>query len=164
MPIVNRVADLQPDIQAWRRDIHEHPELLYDVHRTAGFVADRLKEFGCDEIVTGLGKTGVVGVIKGKKPANGNAELTPGATVSVAVRPEKLELSPARPANGNAIAGRRQAEAYLGDRSHYYVAAEGLPKPIAAAAQNTRRNCGAAQAGEPVWVHWPIEAGVLLTR
>ncbi|KJC49391.1 amidohydrolase [Bradyrhizobium sp. LTSP885] len=69
MPIVNRVADLQPDIQAWRRDIHEHPELLYDVHRTASFVADRLREFGCDEVVTGLGQTGVVGVIKGKKPA-----------------------------------------------------------------------------------------------
>src|SRR3954453_1560349 len=69
MPIVNRVADLQPDIQAWRRDIHEHPELLYDVHRTAGFVADRLKEFGCDEAVTGLGQTGVVGVITGRKPA-----------------------------------------------------------------------------------------------
>src|SRR5215472_6081906 len=68
MPIVNRVADLQPDIQAWRRDIHEHPELLYDVHRTAGFVADRLREFGCDEVVTGLGQTGVVGVIKGKRP------------------------------------------------------------------------------------------------
>ena len=43
MPIVNRVADLQPDIQAWRRDIHAHPELLYDVHRTAAFVADRLR-------------------------------------------------------------------------------------------------------------------------
>ena len=69
MPIVNRVADLQPDIQAWRRDIHENPELLYDVHRTAAFVADRLKEFGCDEVATGLGRTGVVGVIKGKKPA-----------------------------------------------------------------------------------------------
>ena len=69
MPIVNRVADLQPDIQAWRRNIHEHPELLYDVHRTASFVADRLREFGCDEVVTGLGKTGVVGVIKGKKGA-----------------------------------------------------------------------------------------------
>jgi hippurate hydrolase len=68
MPIVNRVADLQPDIQAWRRDIHEHPELLYEVHRTAAFVADRLREFGCDEVATGLGKTGVVGVIKGKKP------------------------------------------------------------------------------------------------
>src|SRR5229473_1068534 len=69
MPIVNRVADLQPDIQAWRREIHEHPELLYDVHRTAAFVADRLREFGCDEVATGLGRTGVVGVIKGRKPA-----------------------------------------------------------------------------------------------
>ncbi|MGH6712110.1 MAG: M20 aminoacylase family protein [Bradyrhizobium sp.] len=69
MPIVNRVADLQPDIQAWRRDIHQHPELLYEVHRTAALVADRLREFGCDEVVTGLGRTGVVGVIKGSKPA-----------------------------------------------------------------------------------------------
>src|SRR3954466_11087323 len=69
MPIVNRVADLQPDIQAWRRDIHEHPELLYDVHRTAALVADRLREFGCDEVITGIGRTGVVGVIKGKKSA-----------------------------------------------------------------------------------------------
>src|SRR6059058_6078884 len=74
MPIVNRVADLQPDIQAWRRDIHQHPELLYDVHRTAAFVADRLREFGCDEVATGLGKTGVVGVIKGGKPA-GNGDV-----------------------------------------------------------------------------------------
>jgi hippurate hydrolase len=74
MPIVNRVADLQPDIQAWRRDIHEHPELLYDVHRTAAFVADRLREFGCDEVATGLGRTGVVGVIKGRKPA-GKGEI-----------------------------------------------------------------------------------------
>ena len=74
MPIVNRVADLQPDIQAWRRDIHENPELLYDVHRTAAFVADRLREFGCDEVATGLGRTGVVGVIKGKKPA-GKGEI-----------------------------------------------------------------------------------------
>ena len=74
MPIVNRVADLQPDIQAWRRDIHENPELLYDVHRTAAFVADRLREFGCDEVATGLGRTGVVGVIRGRKPV-GNADV-----------------------------------------------------------------------------------------
>ena len=71
---LNRVADLQPDIQAWRRDIHQHPELLYDVHRTAAFVADRLREFGCDEVATGLGRTGVVGVIKGRKP-KGNGDL-----------------------------------------------------------------------------------------
>jgi amidohydrolase len=69
MPIVNRVADLQSDIAAWRQDIHAHPELLYEVHRTAALVADRLKEFGCDEVVTGMGQTGVVGLIKGRKPA-----------------------------------------------------------------------------------------------
>src|SRR5260370_12189716 len=69
MPIVNRVADLQPDIQAWRRDIHQHPELLYDVHRTAAFVAERLREFGCDEVAPGLCRTGVVGVSKGRTPA-----------------------------------------------------------------------------------------------
>jgi len=69
MPIVNRVADLQPDIQAWRRNIHESPELGYDVHRTAAFVAERLRAFGCDEVATGLGRTGVVGVIRGRKPA-----------------------------------------------------------------------------------------------
>src|ERR1043166_4864000 len=75
MPIVNRVADLQPDIQAWRRDIHAHPELLYDVHRTAAFVADPLRDFGCDEVATGLGRTGGGGVIKGRKPAAGGADV-----------------------------------------------------------------------------------------
>jgi len=67
MPIVNRVADLHPDITAWRRDLHAHPELLYDVHRTAGAVAEKLKAFGCDEVVTGVGRTGVVGVIRGRR-------------------------------------------------------------------------------------------------
>ncbi len=67
MPIVNRVADLTADITAWRRDLHAHPELLFDVHRTAAAVAEKLKAFGCDEVVTGIGRTGVVGVIKGRK-------------------------------------------------------------------------------------------------
>jgi amidohydrolase len=67
MPIVNRVADLHADITEWRHDLHMHPELQYDVHRTAGSVADKLKAFGCDEVVTGLGRAGVVGVIRGKK-------------------------------------------------------------------------------------------------
>src|ERR1700692_3185173 len=72
MPIVNRVADLQPDIQAWRRDIHAHPELLYDVHRTAATVAEKLKSFGCDEVSTGIGRHGVVGVIHGRKRSDGS--------------------------------------------------------------------------------------------
>jgi len=66
MPIVNRFHDLAEEITAWRRDFHEHPELGYDVERTAGIVAEKLREFGCDEVVTGIGRTGVVGVIKGR--------------------------------------------------------------------------------------------------
>jgi amidohydrolase len=67
MPIVNRVADLHDEITAWRRDMHMHPELLYDVHRTAASVVEKLKAFGCDDVVAGIGRTGVVGVIRGRK-------------------------------------------------------------------------------------------------
>ncbi len=70
MPIVNRVADLHAEITAWRRDLHAHPELQFDVHRTAASVADKLKSFGCDEVVPGIGRTGVVGVIRGRKPGD----------------------------------------------------------------------------------------------
>jgi amidohydrolase len=73
MPIVNRVADLAGEIAEWRHDLHAHPELLYDVKRTAGTVADKLKAFGCDEVVTGLGRTGVVGVIRGRKGSSTKA-------------------------------------------------------------------------------------------
>ncbi|MES0861806.1 M20 aminoacylase family protein [Ruegeria sp. SCPT10] len=73
MPIRNRLAELHEEITGWRRDIHEHPEILYDTHRTSALVADKLKEFGCDEVVTGIGRTGVVGVIKGKTDTLGRA-------------------------------------------------------------------------------------------
>jgi amidohydrolase len=71
MPIVNRIAAMHGEITAWRHDIHAHPELLYDVQRTAATVADKLKSFGCDEVVTGIGRTGVVGVIRGGKGGGG---------------------------------------------------------------------------------------------
>ncbi|MCZ0735058.1 M20 aminoacylase family protein [Phreatobacter sp. AB_2022a] len=71
MPIVNRISALHEEVTAWRRDLHEHPELQFDVHRTAGIVADKLKEFGCDEVVTGIGRTGVVGLIKGARSGSG---------------------------------------------------------------------------------------------
>src|SRR4029078_2632858 len=67
MPIVNRAPARSDEMASWRHDFHENPELLYEVHRTAGIVADRLREFGCDEVVTGIGRTGVGGVIRGRK-------------------------------------------------------------------------------------------------
>ena len=70
MPVVNRIAAFSEEIAEWRRDLHAHPELDYDVHRTAGIVAEKLKNFGCDEVVTGIGRTGVVGVIRGRLPGD----------------------------------------------------------------------------------------------
>ena len=67
MPIVNRVAELADEVAVWRQDLHQNPELMFEVHRTAGVVADKLRAFGCDEVVTGIGRTGVVGIIKGRK-------------------------------------------------------------------------------------------------
>src|SRR6266699_232522 len=77
MPIVNRIADLHREITAWRHDLHAHPELLYDVHRTAATVAEKLKAFGCDEVVTGIGRIGVVGLIRGNK-GGGNGQRVIG--------------------------------------------------------------------------------------
>ena len=71
MPIKNRFAELLPEITEWRRDIHENPEILFETHRTSALVAEKLKEFGCDEVETGIGRTGVVGVIEGKSNGSG---------------------------------------------------------------------------------------------
>ncbi|MCR9125298.1 MAG: M20 family metallopeptidase [Rhodobacteraceae bacterium] len=71
MPIKNRFAELQTEITAWRRDLHENPEILFETHRTSALVAEKLTAFGCDEVVTGIGRTGVVGVIRGRSDTAG---------------------------------------------------------------------------------------------
>ena len=71
MPIKNRLSELHTEIVGWRRDIHAHPELRFEEHRTANLVAEQLREFGCDEVVTEVGRTGVVGVIRGHQNTTG---------------------------------------------------------------------------------------------
>ncbi|MEQ1614151.1 MAG: amidohydrolase, partial [Hyphomicrobiaceae bacterium] len=71
MPIVNRVAAFADEVATWRQDIHTHPELGFDVTRTAAIVAAKLSEFGCDEVVTGFAQSGVVAVIKGRNSRSG---------------------------------------------------------------------------------------------
>jgi len=71
MPVLNRIAEFQTEIAGWRQDFHAHPEILFEVHRTAARVEELLKEFGCDEVVTGLGRTGVVGIINGRSNTSG---------------------------------------------------------------------------------------------
>jgi len=71
MPIINRVAEISKDVVAWRQHLHQHPELMYDLPQTAAFVAEKLRGFGCDEVVEAIGRTGVVAVIKGRSTASG---------------------------------------------------------------------------------------------
>lgn len=63
MPIINRIADFHAEMTAWRQDIHAHPELCYEEHRTSEIVATKLAEWGI-EVHRGLGATGVVGVLR----------------------------------------------------------------------------------------------------
>lgn len=73
MPVHNRIAEFHAEMTAWRRDFHEHPELAFEEVRTAGIVAEKLREFGCDEVHTGIARTGVVGVIRGANAGSGRA-------------------------------------------------------------------------------------------
>lgn len=66
MPILNRAAEIQPDVVAWRRRLHQYPETLYDLPLTIRFVEEKLKSFGCDRIETGIGRSGIVAIINGK--------------------------------------------------------------------------------------------------
>lgn len=70
MPIRREIEPFVADAIGWRRDLHAHPELMYDLPRTSRFVADLLQDFGCDEVVTSIGRSGVVGMIKGAKPGS----------------------------------------------------------------------------------------------
>ncbi|RJE88054.1 M20 aminoacylase family protein [Paracoccus onubensis] len=70
MPVLNRIASFADDMTAWRRYLHQHPELGFECHETAKFVAGKLREFGVDEIHEGIGKTGIVAIINGKGGGN----------------------------------------------------------------------------------------------
>ncbi len=66
MPVINRIADFAPDMTAWRRHLHQNPEIGFECHETAAYVIDRLTEFGVDQIETGLATSGVVAIINGQ--------------------------------------------------------------------------------------------------
>lgn len=68
MPVLNRIAAFAPDMTAWRRHLHQQPELSFDCHQTADFVAARLAEFGVDEVHRGIARTGIVAIINGRGP------------------------------------------------------------------------------------------------
>ncbi len=140
MPIHQAVQDLVPDAQTWRREIHQNPELLYDVERTAQYVADRLNAFGCDEVKTSIGRTGVVGVIRGAK---GSGSRSIGLRADMDALPiEEATNLPYR----SRVAGRMHACGHDGHTAMLLGAARHLAR--------TRNFCGNA-----VVIFQPAEEG-----
>ncbi len=87
MPIINRIAAFSDDMKAWRRHLHQHPELLLDTVQTAAFVIEKLQAFGVDEILTGIAHNGIVALINGK---------TPGPTIGLRADMDALPILEAR--------------------------------------------------------------------
>lgn len=85
MPGVAAITANHSELQRWRRDIHAHPELGFQEHRTADFVAAKLREFGLD-VHTGIGGTGVVGVLQ-----NGNETRAVGLRADMDALPIREE-------------------------------------------------------------------------
>ena len=120
-----------------------------------------------DAKVTGNngGQTSVDGGGLGKLSApSGAMQFSNGDKVVVAIRPEKFSLSDAKPAGRtNAVKGRLDNAAYLGERSHFYVSVAGLDKPVAVSAQNIQRKLdGFDHEQRDVWLSWPDDAIVML--
>ncbi|ETD84517.1 M20 aminoacylase family protein [Rhodobacter capsulatus] len=67
MPVINRIAALAPEMKEWRQWLHRHPELEFQLPKTAAYVAARLREIGVDEIHEGIATSGIVALIKGRQ-------------------------------------------------------------------------------------------------
>jgi spermidine/putrescine ABC transporter ATP-binding subunit len=140
--------------------LYEHPNCreVADFIGTMNFIDGEVSGLEGNYAVIDAGP---LGKLRAPKEKDGPARA---ARVTLAIRPEKLKIETARP-NGatNAIPGRLNAQAYLGDRSHFFVEVPGLQKRIAVAAQNAQRDADSTdRAGREVWISWPVESGVLL--
>ena len=136
----NRFAELLPEITAWRQDFHAHPELQFDVHRTAGRVAELLRDFGCDEVVEGIGRTGVIGVIRGRADGSGKV---------VGLRAD-MDALPIREATGVAYASRNEGKMHACGHDGHTAMLLGAAKYLA----ETRNFDGTA-----VMIFQPAEEG-----
>jgi amidohydrolase len=143
MPIINRVAEYQSEIAAWRRDLHAHPELMYDLPRTSAFVAEKLAAFGCDEVATGIGRSGVVAVIRGRKAANGAAPAV------VALRAD-MDALPVTEITGASYASKTAGQMHACGHDGHTAMLLGAAKYLA-----ETRNF----AGQAVLVFQPAEEG-----
>ncbi|MFN3077562.1 MAG: M20 aminoacylase family protein [Alphaproteobacteria bacterium] len=142
MPLIESIALMHDDMVAWRRDLHRNPELAYAEHRTARVVADLLRGFGVDEVVEGVGKTGVVGVIRGD--ASGRA-----AGPAVALRAD-MDALPIQEQNDHTYRSLRDNVMHACGHDGHTAMLLGAARHLA----GTRRFCGTV-----VLVFQPAEEG-----
>jgi amidohydrolase len=140
-PLPDVFAAQAPQLAGWRRHLHAHPELAYQEHATAAFVAERLREFGFDEVHTGIGRTGVVGVLHGAAgPASGREQR-------IAVRAD-MDALPILEATGAAYASQAPGTMHACGHDGHTTMLLGAARHLAA----TRRFAGTA-----VFVFQPAE-------
>ncbi len=157
MPVNNRIADLAGEIAGWRHDFHAHPEVLYEVHRTAARVAELLESFGVDDLATGVGRTGVVGVIHGNRPGK-----------MIGLRAE-LDALPMTEATGLAHASQNEGRmhacghdghtAMLLGAAKYFAETRDFAGSVALIFQPAEEGGagGRAMAEDGLFTRWPIE-------
>ncbi|KPG01961.1 amidohydrolase [Rhodopseudomonas sp. AAP120] len=122
MTIDPRISAIAEEATEWRHDFHAHPELLYDLDRTSARVADLLRQFGCDEVVTGLGRTGVVGLVHG---ANRTANRAIGLRAD-------MDALPIEEATGAAYASRTPGRMHACGHDGHTAMLLGAAKHLAA--------------------------------
>ncbi|MSP82652.1 MAG: ABC transporter ATP-binding protein [Alphaproteobacteria bacterium] len=147
----------------------ETPTRLYEMpncREVAGFIGSMNFFDGRVSSAAGEAATidaGPIGQVRGV--ANGRLKVNKGDAITVAIRPEKINLSNEQPNVGhNVVEGKLGPSTYLGDRSYFYVNVVGLAKPIAVASQNADRATGQHRADQKVWLTWREESVVLLDR
>jgi len=114
-----------PDMMAWRRHLHRHPELSFREERTAAWIADRLREIGCDEVRTGVGGTGVVAVIRGANP--GPVVALRADIDALPIQDEKdVPYRSTVPGVMHACGHDAHTAALLGVAAHYAASRDGL--------------------------------------
>ncbi|GHD99124.1 amidohydrolase [Defluviimonas sp. 20V17] len=126
MPVVNRIADYADEMKTWRRHLHQHPELTFECHETAAFVAARLREFGVDEIHEGIARTGIVAIIEGR-----------GAGPTIGLRAD-MDALPIDEATGLDHASRNPGKMHACGHDGHTTMLLGAAKYLA----ETRRFCG----------------------
>ncbi|HJV59931.1 MAG TPA: M20 aminoacylase family protein [Albitalea sp.] len=102
-----RLLGWHAELTAFRRDLHAHPELGYEELRTAGRVAEALRMCGVDEVHTGIGKTGVVGIVRGRGASRPQGEAAVSAARAIGLRAD-MDALPMREENDFAWRSSKQ--------------------------------------------------------